>query len=101
MRVNIDQFASNQDERFSEVIEHLKNYESTEEIGEFIDVYVGDMQQKMKALHDIKVIMKQCCRQDDEGELVDKGEESETDITLAIVSDSDVSCMECGASLKA
>jgi hypothetical protein len=47
-----------------------------------------------------RVEVKQCCRQDPEGELVAKGEESKTDVTLAIISDSgEVCCMECGAQL--
>ena len=40
-----------------------------------------------------------CCRQDEDGELVDKGEESDTDVTLAVVSNGEVQCMECGNNL--
>jgi len=43
--------------------------------------------------------IRHCCRQDENGELVDKGEESETDVTLAVVSNGEVQCMECGNNL--
>ncbi len=43
--------------------------------------------------------IRHCCRQDENGELVDKDEESETDVTLAVVSNGKVHCMECGNSL--
>ena len=43
--------------------------------------------------------IRHCCRQDEDGELVDKGEESDTDVTLAVVSNGEVQCMECGSNL--
>lgn len=50
--------AANEDERFAEAIEYLKNHDSTEELGEFIDAYVGKLQAKMKVLHDIRDIIR-------------------------------------------
>ena len=43
--------------------------------------------------------IRHCCRQDENGELVDKSEYSETDVTLAVVSNGEVACMECGNNL--
>lgn len=43
--------------------------------------------------------IRHCCRQDEDGELVDKGEYSDTDVTLAVVSNGEVQCMECGNNL--
>jgi hypothetical protein len=37
--------------------------------------------------------IEQCCRQDNDGEFVD--EPSDTDVTLAVVNDEGVYCMEC------
>ena len=37
----------------------------------------------------------QCCRQDEDGELVDKSEYSDSDVTLAVIDDDGVYCMEC------
>tara|TARA_Y100000310_G_scaffold279831_1_gene299187 strand:- start:85 stop:402 length:318 start_codon:yes stop_codon:yes gene_type:complete len=40
-----------------------------------------------------------CCRTDENGEGVDKSEYSDTDVTLAVVSNGEVQCMECGNNL--
>lgn len=37
----------------------------------------------------------QCCRQDEDGEFVDESEYSENDVTLAVIDDEGVYCMEC------
>ena len=47
----------NEDERFTEAIEYLKSCESTEEIGEFLDIYVGKLQRKVRTLHEIKALL--------------------------------------------
>jgi hypothetical protein len=41
----------------------------------------------------------QCCRQDEDGELVDKSEYSDSDVTLAVVHDDGIYCMECNNKL--
>ena len=47
----------------------------------------------------VKERIKHCCRTDENGEDVDKSEYSETDVTLAVVSNGEVQCMECGSDL--
>lgn len=37
----------------------------------------------------------QCCRQDEDGEFVDESEYSDSDVTLAVIDDDGVFCMEC------
>lgn len=49
-----------------------------------------DIVEKMLRPH-----ISQCCRQDEDGELVDKSEYSDSDITLAVIDDDGVYCMEC------
>lgn len=41
-------------------------------------------------------VVEQCCREDNDGELVDPSEYSDTDKTLAVIHDDCVCCMECG-----
>lgn len=36
-----------------------------------------------------------CCRQDDDGEFVDESEYSDNDVTLAVIDNEGVYCMEC------
>ena len=43
--------------------------------------------------------IKQCCRQDGDQEFVDPSEASDTDVTLAVIDDDGVYCMECNKTL--
>ena len=43
--------------------------------------------------------IKQCCRQDGDQEFVDPSEASDTDVTLAVIDDDGVYCMECSKTL--
>ena len=49
--------AQNEDERLEEAIEILKSYNSTEAIGEFLDIYIGNLQKNVTTLWEIRAIV--------------------------------------------